>query len=210
MASNNEKSEYLRNHLAYEIAMLCFTRSQIAEQPPGPLRNALFESFAVHARICRKLLLNEDGSNNFKANEFVTDFSVDRVGTDDLFNKLNDHVLHLSKSRRAADRRLTLTHLNDMMQWLVNAFAAFGAALKSPYAEIWSAPLAEAKPNPKRVTRKRKLKLPGQAPSATNFISSVTSSPQALIDSVSDQTTVLAYSNHHLVLSPSKTSSANI
>jgi hypothetical protein len=74
MSSNEEKKEYLSEHLFYELLMLRYTAMQLKEVREQLAWNSFFESFGVHARNLYDFARNERDSRNFKASDFVDKF----------------------------------------------------------------------------------------------------------------------------------------
>src|SRR3981189_2884944 len=98
MNEDQQKRDYLDEHLPYMLKMLRYTYGQMLQKQHYLSWNAHFESFAVHARNLVKFLTNSD-ARNFKAHKFVQDYKA-RVGDiQGAMAKLEQQVFHLGKNR---------------------------------------------------------------------------------------------------------------
>ena len=102
MSSINERTNYLREHLTYELLMARYALRKLSVQTSQLDWNCYLEAFAVHARNMANFLTNDDG-NNEKAKYYVADFSASKPQQiSSAFDRLNKQVLHLAKNRRTA------------------------------------------------------------------------------------------------------------
>jgi hypothetical protein len=98
--------EIIQEHLPYEIDMLRATyQLLVATSPPAEvIKNALIESFCVHARSLLDFFENRaNKSDDYAAQNFTSGFSV-RINTsiDPLYTlrqKLNKQIFHLTGGR---------------------------------------------------------------------------------------------------------------
>jgi hypothetical protein len=67
MSSRNQKIEHFGDHLPYELLMLRRSHQRTLEDRYALDWNAFYEAFVVHAGNLSDFLMNEGGSNNFKA-----------------------------------------------------------------------------------------------------------------------------------------------
>jgi hypothetical protein len=57
--------------MPYELLMFRYAYERICDDRYQLDWNAYYENFALHARILFNFLMNEDGANNFKAEDFT-------------------------------------------------------------------------------------------------------------------------------------------
>jgi len=138
VASDPEKCDFLAEHLLYELLMLRFAHAQILK-PQGQLTwNALYESFAVHARILFDFLTNDAHSENMQASDYNSAFEAKDPGAvRGVKNSLNPHVLHLAKIRKEADRKPHIDRLKKLYVWLDENLIRFGHELPQNFSKHW-------------------------------------------------------------------------
>ena len=111
MASTQQKIEALERHLPYEMLMLRHTYGRIERETNHLNWNMALESFAVHARILKSFLTNDDGSGNFQAKDFSSTFPATRdQSVASKLRKLNERVFHLGKQRVARSESVREHH----------------------------------------------------------------------------------------------------
>lgn len=140
-----EKFEYLREHLPYEMLMLKYTHRNIHRTRRRLDWNAYFESYFVHARNLYHFLTNERDSRNFKANDFVSGFSIekppDAVG---IFLKSHAQLFHLAKIRTSdPTKKLLLTDADESKHWIDENFSSFIKKLDEPFRSYWKPELSQ-------------------------------------------------------------------
>jgi hypothetical protein len=92
--------DFLTEHLPYEVQMLEYCAACVRILPPSLSWNAHYECFCVHARVLYEFLTNE-GSDSFRACEFVRDFSSRKSNeTIRIMPLINRQVLHAGKSEQ--------------------------------------------------------------------------------------------------------------
>ncbi len=107
--NDQEKYDYLSSHLQYEVSMMRATYERF-DKPAGDdvdsivYRNAVIESFAVHARGLYELLTNAKDNRNVVANDLVGSFEAARnhprrVEVRKKLDSLNSQMMHLGKTR---------------------------------------------------------------------------------------------------------------
>jgi hypothetical protein len=125
MATEQQKQDYLDEHLPYMLKMLRYTYGQILQSQHYLSWNAHFESFAVHARNLANLLTNND-SGNFKAAQFVPRFKARKGDISGPMTKLEQQVFHLHKGRpREAIGKFNTEHAKAVVEWVERNFADF-------------------------------------------------------------------------------------
>jgi hypothetical protein len=136
MSDIAKKSSFIEKHLSYEVEMLGFTYEELGALPKGLLANAIFESFATHARLLETFLKNEDKQSNYRAKDYNRGFKPTRdEQVNEYFNRLNAQVFHPGNKR--GERQITYSNVNAMYQWLLPNLRAFGTALPPPYKGVW-------------------------------------------------------------------------
>jgi hypothetical protein len=126
MADENQKHNYLEEHLPYMLKMLRYTHGQMLQTQHYLSWNAHFESFAIHARNLVNFLANKD-LGNFKASEFVSGFKAPTGETiGGLTRKLDQQVFHLAKSRpKDVIGKFSSEHAAPIRNWIEHNFAEF-------------------------------------------------------------------------------------
>ena len=112
--------ELLSDHLPYELLMLRYTFREIHLTQPALRWNALFESFAAHARSLHEFLTGKSDNRNVHATDLVPDFKPskpDRVRGK--VDALNQKILHLGTTRSAAQNdKINLGDAKVLFDWL--------------------------------------------------------------------------------------------
>jgi len=103
--------DIIDEHLPYEIDMLRNAYSALAATPPptGVCKNALIESFCVHARSLIHFLANkptrkDDATASDFAAGFVTSLNLAGEPWKTILEKLNKQAFHLTKARTIVDK----------------------------------------------------------------------------------------------------------
>jgi hypothetical protein len=125
MNEDQQKRNYLDEHLPYMLKMLRYTYGQMLQKQHYLSWNAHFESFAVHARNLVKFLTNSD-ARNFKAHRFVQDYKA-RVGDiQGAMAKLEQQVFHLGKHRPPTFvGKFNTEHAQEVRDWIEKNFDTF-------------------------------------------------------------------------------------
>ena len=108
-------------------------------KPQGRLTwNALYESFAVHARNLFVFLESGDDNRNVRASDYIPNFVVNPLDAVDSVRKsLDPHVLHLGKVRKEADRKPHIDRLKKLFVWLDENLIRFGNELPQNFSKHW-------------------------------------------------------------------------
>jgi hypothetical protein len=140
LSSLQKKIDHLGDHLAYEVLMLCYTREQVNKDLYPLDWNALYESFAVHARSLMDFLSNANDHRNFNACTFSGTFSfkddseLHRVVT----QQMNIQVFHFGKDRTGdSGKKIDLEKVNKIHAWLMDNFGRFVAQLNEDLKQHW-------------------------------------------------------------------------
>jgi hypothetical protein len=138
METEQQKRDYLDEHLPYALKMLRYTYGQMLQAQHYLSWNAHFESFAVHARNLVNFLANND-TGNFKAHEFVKDFKARTGDVGSLMAKLDQQVFHLAKRRpMKAVGKFNTDHAKLVLEWVQQNFAVFLNRLSSEQLALFN------------------------------------------------------------------------
>jgi hypothetical protein len=157
MANDDEqKNEYLREHLPYELKMLHYTSKQMLEWQHYLSWNAHYEAFAVHARNLVKFLSNGD-DGNFKADQFIRGgFKARTDHICSLMRKLDKQVFHSAKNRPSTlVGKFSADDAPPVCEWIEKNFADFLGKLSPEQRQMFDDKKAdpsadEATPQPAR------------------------------------------------------------
>ncbi|HTC04125.1 MAG TPA: hypothetical protein VK749_12050 [Xanthobacteraceae bacterium] len=145
MADEQQKCNYLTEHLPYMLKMLRYTYQQMLQEQHYLSWNAHFESFGVHARGLVGFLTNTD-----KGNMQAKDFNVDpaRIGDNaGLMTKLREQIFHLAKKRPTnLIAKFDTSNAKSILDWIEKNFVEFLAKLsqQSPqYRSLFNDKLAD-------------------------------------------------------------------
>jgi hypothetical protein len=134
-----QKNLYIKEHLPYETEMLRYTRSVLNAGSVTRLAwNALYESFAVHARNLYVFLTNEDGPNA-RAKDFVPAFRAEKDDhTKSIHQRFLAQVFHLGPKRpQLSEQKVGLSDISIYFSWIERNLESFWGELKEPYGELW-------------------------------------------------------------------------
>jgi hypothetical protein len=121
---DQQKKDYLAEHLPYELKMLRYTYQQMLQEQHYLLWNAHYESFAVHARCLVDFLTNGD-PRNVNAREFVA-YKVVKGNIQGPMNQLNEQVFHLAKKRpKDVVGKFDTGDAEVVRRWIEENFADF-------------------------------------------------------------------------------------
>jgi hypothetical protein len=125
--------DYLDDHLRYERQMLGFTFELVYSLPTGLLWNAIFESFAIHARNLYDFFRHEgNAATSYRAVDYVPGRS--KSDCDLKFNEL-DTLLHLSASRLTKEK-VNSGDVLKLGRWLDDEWKIWALSLKDPYIAL--------------------------------------------------------------------------
>jgi hypothetical protein len=137
--SRQTTSMYLAEHLPYELLMLRYAHRQLSQSRDQLHWNMSLEAFSIHARNLRDFLLNDGGSNNFKASDFLDNYTSSRQDLAGAMQKLNTQILHMAKSRPADDvKKFNTDQAHTLYQWLEDAMTEFLSSLSPGYRACWN------------------------------------------------------------------------
>ena len=143
MADEQQKHNYLDEHLPYMLKMLRYDLGQMQQSQHYLSWNAHFESFAVQARNLVNFLTNND-SGNFKAGEFVRDFKARKGNIGGPMAKLEQQVFHLAKSRpKGVVGKFNTEHAERVSKWVEENFADFLGELSAELRAVFNAKKAD-------------------------------------------------------------------
>jgi hypothetical protein len=142
MASTAQKSEFLQEHLRYEVMMLRHTYGRLLTTTNQLDWNAFFVAFSTHARSLFDFLTDSTDSRSFKASDFVDDFSLpDPTRIRQKVRRLDPQVLHTGKSRKKeADQKFNLHDATAVFNWIEKGFSKFQEKLPADFAKDWMPP----------------------------------------------------------------------
>jgi len=159
--------EILREHLPYELDMLQFTFERLLwnDIVQDDLRNALIESFCIHARSLIDFFNNKQG---VWASEFVDSTYVSFRGGKvkrTLIAKLNTQIAHVTLERTAdPHKKIGAVERQELFDKIRLALAEFEQHLKPEFKGMWKYQFPPVV-----------LLVPPQPPMPTNAIWSTTS-----------------------------------
>ena len=102
--------------------------------------NAFMESFAVHARVLHDFLVNDAGSDNYEACDFVDTFKAKKPSAiDGAKQRLNRQIAHPGKKQAAhAAGKFTGKDCTIFYQWISGALDQFISQLDEDYQNVWT------------------------------------------------------------------------
>ncbi len=157
MATQQELRDFLRDHLIYEKAMLDFTFGELSKPHDQPMWNALFESFAVHARLLYNFLRSQE-KGGFHARHYGPKLDTKPLGSSLL---INQSIFHALKGR-VDGARYDMSHATEAYNWIDREWQRWVDALPSTFAAAMNEP-------------PKVLQITSGTPSATNVISAISS-----------------------------------
>lgn len=157
MASQQELRDFLRDHLSYERAMLEFTFAELAKPHEQSMWNALFESFAVHARLLYAFLRSQE-KGGINATDYAEKLKTDPLGSTLL---INQSIFHALKGR-VDGARYDMDDATEAHKWIVREWRRWVGNLPPHFASVLNDP-------------PRAVQVTVGAPSATNAITVISS-----------------------------------
>ena len=133
------KKALLSDHLPYELLMLRYTYREIHTEQPALRWNALFESFAAHARALHEFLTGKSDNRNGHATDFIESFKANKpdrvrgkIGT------LNQKIMHLGTTRKAREEeKINLTDTKALFDWIESEIQRFAEGLPKELKSHW-------------------------------------------------------------------------
>lgn len=157
MTTEDEKREYIEEHLRYEELMLRYTLSKVTDLTAGLDWCAYLESFAVHARNIHDFLTNNEGSSH-RARDFVKGHRSDPNTRPGSYQRLNAQIFHLTKGRPSeSSEKFNSNNAMEVAKWIDAELKKFFDALGEDYLTKWRKPGA-----------KLTINIGGSVPTATN------------------------------------------
>lgn len=173
--------DFLKEHYVYEINMLWETNQRLGaselddqaislEQDAGrarhlqTIKNALIESFCVHARSLLDFYEKSPGGDDVVAAEFVksSSFSAYTLSTN-VRSKINKQIAHLTKKREGASK-LDASDREDLLSVIYSNHVAFQSDAQIQYAGCFADVVQFVRP----------FSSPPGASSSINFVSTST------------------------------------
>jgi hypothetical protein len=144
MTTEQQKHEYLDEHLPYMLKMVRYTYGEMLQPQSYLSFNAHFESFAVNARNLANFLTNAD-TGNFKSCEFAEGFKARKDNVAGLTQKLEQQVFHVAKNRPRykADGKFDTGDAKPVLDWIEKNFREFLDALPQHLRKIFNEQKAE-------------------------------------------------------------------
>jgi hypothetical protein len=126
-------AELLQHHLPYEFAMLRDTYDAIRTHPDGTIKNALIESFCIHARALVEFFEKDDGARKYTDNGYSPGWDKTRIAH--LVRTLNHQVALLLYGRTAdPSQKLNRADQAELKTVLLDELTRFKAHLLPAYA----------------------------------------------------------------------------
>jgi hypothetical protein len=145
MSSEQERCDWLHEHLNYELLMVRHTHKQLQARIKTVndqlVWNANFGAFALYARNIYLFLTNDRDSRNFKASDYERP-EANGKPLEGVMNNLQEQVFHPGKQRVNANK-VGLEKAKKVFDWVEDNMKTFLSELKEPYAAAWNPDWAE-------------------------------------------------------------------
>jgi hypothetical protein len=140
MASEQEKTAYLEEHISYEVVMLNYTFMRLLTLRPSTPEeqldfNAYLDSFGVHTRNLVAFLSEKSAGDDRNASDYVPDFEApDRAHLQQVLHRLEKQILQMT-ALRATDpqEKFTVDDARELYAWIVPAILRFQGQLGPIY-----------------------------------------------------------------------------
>lgn len=136
MVKLQNHAEFLAEHYLYEITMLRMTFKAIPRETDIWRRNALMESFAIHARVLMDFFISKPKNDDIVARHFIApniNWNNEPSGMGvDMRNRINKQVSHLTASREGA-RKIDEVDRVQILSALEAAHSRFKASVRTEY-----------------------------------------------------------------------------
>ncbi|MCK1274429.1 hypothetical protein IVB46_04125 [Bradyrhizobium sp. 61] len=175
---DDDKKDYMREHLHYEIEMLRFTHDRLKSISSQMLANALMESFVVHARNLMDFFYNQLDPKCFSAADFLPtgDPAAQKASFGDAgkaYGLVHNQTLHLGQRRPTLDKdKVGPDERQTLRDAIESQIPAFEAALLSDYKTIWDETKRRSEAEKKR--QAEMLQFSSGTPTATGASHGVT------------------------------------
>lgn len=143
MDNQQQKFDYLNEHLPYMQAQARYDYSKLKQPLPFRDWNASFQSFAVNARNLVGFLTNGD-KHNFKASDFIPEFRNRKRDIQGPMTKLDAQVFHLAKARpKVNDKKFGLEAASEVFAWIEQGMNEFVTGLSPDDKKAWNCKKAD-------------------------------------------------------------------
>jgi hypothetical protein len=140
MSSIQDRCDWLREHLTYEVLMVRHAYEQLRATPKTVRDqlawNASFGAFSLYARNLYSFLTNKTASGNFGAADYDRP-AADGKLLEGIMATLNQQVFHTGKQRRDDDRKVGLEKAAKVYAWIDANLNYFIDGLREPYKPAW-------------------------------------------------------------------------
>jgi hypothetical protein len=140
MSSIQDRCDWLREHLTYEVLMVRHAYEQLRATPKTVRDqlawNASFAAFSLYARNLYSFLTNKVTSGNFEAADYDRPAADGRL-LEGIMANLNQQVFHTGKQRRNDDRKVGREKATKVYEWIDANLKNFVDGLREPYRSAW-------------------------------------------------------------------------
>jgi hypothetical protein len=140
MADEQEKIDYLEEHIGYELVMLNYTFMRLLTSRPSTAeeqldRNAYLESFGVHARNLVAFLSGNAAGDTRSACDYVPNFEAPwNACLRRVLVRLETQILRATALRATAPQeKFTVDDARELYAWIVPAILRFQGQLGPSY-----------------------------------------------------------------------------
>jgi hypothetical protein len=129
---SERQNHHAFEHLTYELQMLVATFVRLEGARDRETRNALIESFAIHARgLYESLLAEKPGSDVIRASRFVDDWApADDPTLRNAKDRVDQEIAHVTYDRLAITLREKAWPMREIAEALLKVFRSFLDHLK--------------------------------------------------------------------------------
>jgi hypothetical protein len=140
MSSIQDRCDWLREHLTYEVLMVRHAYKQLRAAPKTARDqlawNASFGAFSLYARNLYSFLTNKTASGNFGAADYDRP-AADGKPLEGIMANLNQQVFHTGKQRGNDDRKVGLEKATKVYAWIDANLKDFVDGIREPYKSAW-------------------------------------------------------------------------
>ncbi|MFT3730795.1 MAG: hypothetical protein QM780_05105 [Hyphomicrobium sp.] len=152
MTTEQQKTDWLKEHLPYELKMVRYSRRRLGDRLNYLQWNAHLQSFATSARNVSHFLTNDD-KGNLKASDYIQEFRSTKGNVASKFAQCEPQIFHLGKSRPQSTGKITFDDVSVMAEWIEEEMRKFLYDLKqidqtkgTNYSSLWDE--AKSRPEP--------------------------------------------------------------
>jgi hypothetical protein len=146
MSSIQERCDWLREHLTYEVLMVRYAHEQLKapiDTVGGQMRwNASFGAFALYARNLYDFLTNKAESGNFEAADYDRP-AANGKGLEGIMYNLNQQVFHTGQQRKRVEGKVGREKATKVHDWIEVNLAKFIEGLNDTYKPHWDPDAAD-------------------------------------------------------------------